>query len=176
MENDTQVISGHQELPEVKYTKNRDFAASVAYDHIDTSLDTWQRWKGVKNTWSYTLTSLGSGLKTRYTRYHETDICYEHDGLLYLTPDGFYTNTTMRRLNDVICGFTNHPRVCIYQDKSKWWMEAFYKNGTKCVGFPFQDGLRMNEHGELVDHNQPAPRLDKSQFSQGVLLNSELMS
>lgn len=171
MENDTHVLSGHQDLPEVKYTSNAKFVRAAALDH-NSGLDTWQRWKGVKNTWSYTLHSVGSGLPCKYTRYHETDICYEFEGLLYLTPNGFYTRTTMARLNAVITAFTDRPphRVGIYQDKSKWWMSAYYKNGTRCVGVPFQESLRMNGEGELVDHQQPAPYLDDSQFSQGVLL------
>lgn len=174
MTNETHVISGHQELPEVSYTKNSDFIEAVS-DYTDSKLEAWHRWPKVKNTWSFTLTSIGSGLKTRYTRYHDTDICYEFNGLLYLTPQGFYTNTTMRRLNVVIDAFCEW-RVChIYQDKNQWWMQAAYNNGTKCHQLPFEEGMRLNADSELVDYYQPAPRLDRDLNSQGVLLDAELM-
>jgi hypothetical protein len=147
MSNDTHVISGHQSLPPVTYTPRGDFLKAVLDTH-GTVPDNrkWHRWPRVKNTWSYTLTSLGSGLKTVYTRYHDTDICYAFQDLLYLTPQGFYTRTTMSRLNVVIEGFCA-LRTYIFQDRSQWWLYARYRDGTQASRVPFEEGLQ----GVLLD-------------------------
>lgn len=128
------------------------------------------RWKSVRNTWSWI-----DGEGNSWTRYQKTDICHiDKGGILHLHPEGYHTPTTKQRLNVVMNKHSRWMHASIYQRNHEWYISAFYRNGTKCH-IEFEEGMRLNTESELIDYQQPAPRLGQSQFSQGVLLDPELM-
>lgn len=145
-------------LLEVKY------AINCAHGHDPEDIT---RWKNVRNTWSWI-----DGEGNSWTRYQQTDICHvDKCGILHLHPEGFYTPTTKGRLNEVMRKHSRWMHASIYQQANEWYISASYRNGVRCH-IEFEEGMRLNTESELIDHQQPAPRMDEGQFSQGVLLDS----
>lgn len=129
-----------------------------------------KRWPNVKNTWTWTDSEGNS-----WTRYQKTDICHiDKSGILWLHPEGFRSTTTKARLNEVMRKHSRWMSASIYQEKGEWFISASYRDGGRCH-IEFEDGMRLNTESELIDLQQPTPRLAEGKFSQGVLLDAPLM-